>query len=61
MGDPSGDGLVSGTDLEILLFNWGQGAAPSIEGLGSAVVPEPATSGVFVIGVRTLLRRRRLG
>ncbi|MEZ6192250.1 MAG: PEP-CTERM sorting domain-containing protein [Phycisphaerales bacterium] len=52
-GDPSGDGFVGITDLNLVLGNWNAGTPPA----GSAV-PEPATLALLGLGGMALLKRR---
>ncbi len=54
LADPSGDGFVGIEDLNIVLGNWNAGTPPA-----AAVIPEPVTLGVMVVGGLALLHRAR--
>ena len=49
-GDPSGDGMVGGADLDIVRANWGAGVA---------AVPEPGAILLVLVGAMLLVFRRR--
>ena len=48
LADPSGDGFVGIADLDVVLGNWNAGTPPGAEVL--ALVPEPGTVGLLVLG-----------
>lgn len=56
-GDLNQDGEINGFDLDLVYSNWGNLYAP-IEA-AVAVVPEPASVGLLILGASLLLRRRR--
>lgn len=59
-GDFNYDGTVNLTDLLALLNNYGQSATLAESSFSSArVVPEPATVGLFTLGLGSFLTRRR--
>ena len=53
-GDLSGDGIVDGLDYAEVVSFWGTGVFPTEP---PAVIPEPATLGLLLIGGGILLRR----
>ncbi len=55
--DPSGDGFVGIEDLNIVLGNWNGGSLPPPEVL--AMIPEPGTLGLLLIGAGVLAGRKR--
>lgn len=52
-GDLTSDGWVGEDDLQVVLDNWSIGPPP-------AIIPEPGTAGVLIVGIMGLLRRRQL-
>jgi hypothetical protein len=63
-GDFDYDGYVDIRDLRLLAANWGATAETLIDlleqtGLPSVTVPEPAATGLVVVGIHFLQRRRR--
>jgi PEP-CTERM motif len=57
LGDPTGDGFVGIGDLNVVLGNWNAGTPPPAEAL--ALVPEPGTLGLLLIGAGALAGRTR--
>ena len=51
-GDFDGNGAITDADLSLLLANW-TGSA------GATAIPEPASAALVLLGVPTLVRRRR--
>ncbi len=58
LGDPSGDSFVGIEDLNVVLGNWNAGTPPPPAD-ALALIPEPTTAGLLMVGAGVLAGRRK--